>query len=77
MPTNHAQRHCFREIDFSGSPLVVVTDFTTGEIYEFDFTDYATALAAFVATPTGRQFNSGVRNLGIPFVRISPPYKSP
>ena len=73
--SHHQQRHCFTLIDWSHAPTVVVTDFTEGETYEYDFSAMPELLAAWMGTPTGHFFNAHVRNIGVPFKRISPPYK--
>lgn len=70
MSTHHPFRHCFTSVDFTDAPLVIVTDFTEGQIYEYDFTLFPTELAGFMATPTGIYFNASVRNVGVPFTRI-------
>lgn len=71
MPPHHPIRHCFSSIDFSAAPIVVVTDFTEGQVYEYDFTLFPTELIGFMSHPTGVYFNSSVRNVGIPYLRVS------
>jgi hypothetical protein len=69
MSSHHPARHCFTTIDFSGAPIVVIGNFTEGEIYWYDFTLYPAELIDFMANPTGTWFNHNVRHSPIPFSR--------
>lgn len=57
-------------MDFSNAPIVVIADFTEGEIYKYDFTGFASILAGFMAFPNGAYFNAYVRPSAIPYVRL-------
>jgi hypothetical protein len=70
MSNHHPPRHCFLDIDFSDAPLVVIADFTEGEIYQYDFTDFWSLLVAFESEPTGHFFNIAVRPSAVPFTRL-------
>jgi len=71
MSSHHTTRHCFTSIDFTLAPIVIVTDFTEGQVYEYDMSLYPTQLAAWQLDPTGTFFNYHVRNIGVPFLRLN------
>jgi hypothetical protein len=70
MGLHHPLRKCFTNVDFTNAPIVIVTDFTEGQVYQYDFTLFPIELAAFQLTPNGHYFNAAIRNTTIPFLRL-------